>query len=81
MKPNELNWFRPLWKRAAVVVFLSVWLAWEVFGTQDQFWSFMVGVVLAYAVYNFFITFPKDGAKSDDGSTPGAADKEDPQDS
>ena len=65
MKASELNWFRPLWKRLTVVIFLSIWLVWELFGTQDQFWAAMVGIVLAYSVYNFFYAFPKEAPKSE----------------
>lgn len=80
MKESELNWFRPLWKRLGVVIFLSIWLAWEAFFNQDQFWSFMIGVVLAYAVYNFFIKFPKEGPASDDVTPSGPTDDKDRQD-
>ncbi len=66
MKASELNWFRPLWKRLAVVIFLSVWLVWELFFTQDQFWTVMVGIVLAYSVYNFFYAFPKEEPKAEE---------------
>lgn len=60
LKNNDLTWFRPLWRRVAVAAFLSVWLAWEVLWTKDQFWAVMVGLALAYSLYNFFYAFPKE---------------------
>lgn len=60
LKDNDVNWWRPLWKRIAVVAFLAIWLAWEVFFTGEQLWMVLVGAALAYALYNFFITFPKE---------------------
>ena len=60
MKDNEVSWFRPLWRRIAVTVFLAIWCAWELLWTQDQFWAFLVGAALAYSLYNFFYAFPKE---------------------
>lgn len=60
MKTNEVSWFRPLWRRLAVAVFLTIWLAWELLWTKDQFWAFLVGAALLYALYNFFYAFPKE---------------------
>lgn len=60
MKENEVSWFRPLWRRVAVTVFLAIWLAWELIWTQDQFWAFLVGAALLYSLYNFFYAFPKE---------------------
>lgn len=60
LKQNDLNWFRPLWRRVAVVVFLAAWLVWEVFFTGEQLWMILVGAALAYALYNFFYAFPKE---------------------
>jgi hypothetical protein len=60
LKENEVSWFRPLWRRVAVTVFLAIWLAWELIWTQDQFWAFLVGAALLYSLYNFFYAFPKE---------------------
>lgn len=64
LKENDLNWFRPLWRRVVVVVFLAIWLAWEVLYTKEQLWMVLVGAALAYALYNFFYAFPKDEPKA-----------------
>lgn len=60
LKTNDVNWFRPLWRRVAVAVFLSLWLAWELLWSKDQFWALLVGAALAYSLYNFFYAFPKE---------------------
>lgn len=60
LKENDLNWFRPLWRRVTVAVFLALWLGWELLFTQDMFWAFLVGAALAYVGWNFFYTFPKE---------------------
>ena len=60
LKSSDLNWFRPLWRRVAVAVFLAAWLAWELLWTRDSFWALLVGAALAYSLYNFFYAFPKE---------------------
>ena len=81
LKQNDLTWFRPLWRRVAVVVFLAAWLGWELLWSGDMFWALLVGAALAYSLYNFFYAFPKeeptneqiqppDTPEGDDGSRP-----------
>ena len=60
LKENDLKWFRPLWRRVAVAVFLGLWLAWELLFTRDMFWAFLVAAALAYVGWNFFYNFPKE---------------------
>jgi hypothetical protein len=62
LKENDLNWFKPLWRRVVVAVFLTLWLGWELFFTRDMFWAALVGAALAYVAWNFFWTFPKKDA-------------------
>lgn len=81
LRENDVNWWRPLWKRIAVVVFLSLWLAWEVFFTGEQLWMFLVGAALAYSLYNFFYAFPKEKPNRDAVSPappPEPTDRQDP---
>lgn len=60
MKQNDVNWFRPLWRRVLVTAVVVVWCVWEWVWNQDQFWGVLTAALLAYAVYSFFISFPKD---------------------
>jgi len=60
LKQSDLNWFRPLWRRVAVVLFLAVWLGWELLWSGEMFWALLVAAALAYSLYNFFYAFPKE---------------------
>lgn len=60
LKTSDANWFRPLWKRVSVTVFLALWLGYELLWSKDQFWAFLVGAALLYSLYNFFYAFPKE---------------------
>lgn len=80
LKENDLKWFRPLWRRVAVAVFLALWLGWELLFTQDMFWALLVGAALAYVAYNFFYTFPKEETSDEQIPPPRPADEQDRQD-
>ena len=77
LKSNDVNWFRPLWRRVALTVFLAVWLAWEVFWNKDQFWGFLVGAALLYSLYNFFYAFPKEEPSDEPTQSPRPPEGED----
>lgn len=77
LKQNDLNWFRPLWRRVAVVVFLAAWLGWELIWTRDSFWALLVGAALAYSLYNFFYAFPKEGTTDEQIPPPPPPESED----
>jgi hypothetical protein len=59
MASNSMEWFRPLWRRVAVVVFCLVWSAWEWFGNHDQTWGIITLGLAAYSIWTFFINFDK----------------------
>ena len=59
LKPNDIAWFRPLWRRVAVTAFLALWCAWEWLWNHEPFWGVLVGAALAFSVYNLFYAFPK----------------------
>ena len=80
LKENDLNWFRPLWRRVAIVVFLAVWLAWEAIWTKETLWIVLVGAALAYSLYNFFYAFPKEEPKNDEIPSAGPVDEQDRSD-
>lgn len=50
--------FRPLWRRIAVVVFCAAWAAWELYNNQP-FWATLAGGMAAYAAWMYLITYPK----------------------
>lgn len=80
LKENDLNWFRPLWRRVAVVVFLTAWLIWEVVWTKETLWMVLVGAALAYSLWNFFYAFPKEEPKNEQVPPAGSVDGDERQD-
>jgi hypothetical protein len=58
MKERDLNFFRPLWRRVAVTAVCVVWAGLELWH-GEQLWIFITLGLTAYAVWSFFITFPK----------------------
>ncbi|WEK06363.1 MAG: hypothetical protein P0Y65_08980 [Candidatus Devosia phytovorans] len=76
LKPNDVTWFKPLWRRVAVTVFLAVWCAWE-WWNQEAFWGVLVGAALAYSLYNFFYAFPKEEPVNEQIPPVGETDEQD----
>jgi hypothetical protein len=70
LKANDLNWFRPVWRRYAVTGFIAAWCVYEWFFTKDPFWGVLVGAALAYSIYNFFFAFPKEPPKNESIESP-----------
>ncbi len=59
MKDRDVNFFRPLWRRVAVMAVCVVWAGLELYG-RDQTWIVITLGLTAYAVWTLFISFPKD---------------------
>jgi hypothetical protein len=77
MATSGLEWFRPLWRRVAVVVFCFGWSGWEWLGNHDQTWGIITLGLVAYSVWTFFITFDRkmaaeDAARKDQPPPPAA---------
>ena len=70
MKPNDIDWFRPLWRRVAVTGFLAIWCGWEWLWNKEPFWGVIVGAALIYSLYNFFYAFPKEPSNGNDTQPP-----------
>lgn len=51
--------YRPLWRRVAIVAVVAVWAAWEVIYVKDGLWTMISVAFLGYAVWMFFITYKK----------------------
>ena len=68
--PNEQKhpFYKPLWRRVAIVVTIALWLAFELYQMNSGLWIALAVGMLVYAVYTFFITWPKD--KPGDDVTP-----------
>ncbi|WP_417670018.1 DUF3329 domain-containing protein [Roseibium sp.] len=53
---SQHPFFRPLWRRIAVVLFCAAWAAFE-FYNGNQTWGWITLAVGAYAVWTFLINF------------------------
>ena len=56
MKDYEHPFFRPLWRRVAVVVVCAVWAIFEFYSNQP-FWGAIAAGFAAYAVWQFFYLY------------------------
>jgi hypothetical protein len=69
MRRSELDhpFYRPLWRRVAMVAVALAWTLWEAFVIRDMTWALLSGALTAYGAWVFLITFPKpDDQKSSD---------------
>ena len=57
---NKHPFYKPLWRRVAIVVAVAAWLGFEIYQGASGFWMAIAAGMLAYAVYTFFISWPKD---------------------
>jgi hypothetical protein len=55
--------YKPLWRRLALVGVLAGWTAFEVFYTQQPLWMLVAGALLVYAAWILLITW-KDSSAS-----------------
>ena len=53
----DREFFRPMWRRIAVVALLAAWLGYEAMFVGEQLWIMIVGATLAYAVWTFFLNW------------------------
>jgi hypothetical protein len=78
MKDAEHVFFRPLWRRIALVVFCAGWAAFE-FWNEQAFWGTLAAGMAAYAAVTFLINYklPADSATrvapGSSGESPDAA--------
>ena len=62
MKDAEHPFFRPLWRRIALVAFCAAWCALE-FWNGQPFWGTLAGGMAAYGAWEFLLKYsPKDPA-------------------
>ena len=62
-KDNQHPFFRPLWRRLAVIAVCVIWSAIE-FAVGTPFWGTLVGGMAVYAVWTFLSSDkPDDGTR------------------
>lgn len=69
--------FKPLWRRILVTALVIVWAAFEFLFPREPMWMVLSGGLVAYSVWVFFLTWPKD---EDAGVAPTETDAPSPQD-
>lgn len=52
--------YKPLWRRIVITAICAAWTAYEVFFGGDGMWLVFAAGMTAYAVWTFFIAWPKD---------------------
>lgn len=52
--------YKPLWRRVMIVAVIFFWLCFEIYTSSSEIWIVLALAMLAYAVYTFFLTWPKD---------------------
>ncbi len=57
-RDQDHPFFRPLWRRIALVAFCAAWAIWEV-QRGEAFWMTIAVGMTAYAAWTFLITYPK----------------------
>ena len=59
--------YRPLWRRIAIVAVTAAWTAYEVFWGGNGLWLVLAAGSFAYSVWAFLITYPKQPGATDGG--------------
>jgi hypothetical protein len=58
--PHEHPFYRPLWRRIAIVASTIVWTSFEYFMGGSGFWTVIALAVCGYSIWTFLWTYPKD---------------------
>ena len=56
---HDHPFYKPLWRRVAVVVTVALWAAFETFYAEDGLWTAISVATLGYSVWAFLVIFPK----------------------
>jgi hypothetical protein len=60
--------YKPLWRRVVMVAVIVAWVAFEFYKGDSGLWTTLAVGSLVYAVYTFFLTWPKDQPPDDSAS-------------
>ncbi len=52
--------YKPLWRRIAIVASTMGWIAFELLYGSSGFWLVLAAGTSAYCIWTFLITFPKE---------------------
>jgi hypothetical protein len=68
---HDHPFYKPLWRRVALVATTVLWFAFELFMAKDGLWQVLSGAVCAYSAWVFLITW-KDQPPAPPPSAPDA---------
>ena len=70
-KEQQHPFYKPLWRRVVIVLVIAVWFGFELYMGGGGLWLALAAGSLGYAVYTFFLTWPKDEGPKDEGPKDG----------
>jgi hypothetical protein len=56
---NDHPFYKPLWRRIAIVAVTAGWALFEFYTQQSGLWIGLATAVCLYSIWTFLITFPK----------------------
>ena len=66
-REQQHPFYKPLWRRIAIVAVIVLWLGFELYQESGGLWVGLAAAMLAYAIYTFFLTWPREQSKDDAG--------------
>ena len=64
-KEQQHPFYKPLWRRIAIVLVIAFWLGVEIWQGGSGLWLMLAVGMLAYAIITFFVTWPRDQPPGD----------------
>ena len=55
--------YKPLWRRVAIVAVVAGWAGFEVFYTREPFWMTIAAGVLVISLWTFLLSWPKNSSR------------------
>jgi hypothetical protein len=52
--------YKPLWRRVAIVASLAAWTGFEIYNGSSPFWFMIFGALTIFCFWTMFVTYPKD---------------------
>jgi hypothetical protein len=53
---NRDPFFKPLWRRVAIIVAVVIWAGLELYA-ENQTWAIIAGLLVIYGVWSLFLTY------------------------
>ena len=59
MNVNDNPFYRPLWRRIAILVVTGAWALYDGVYARSPLWTMIWGVIFVYSLWTFIINYPK----------------------